>query len=537
MAATTVTQAAAVTHSPDLAPHPGSPEMPRWNVGELPEAPVFHWKSVWHFIGPGLLMGGAAIGGGEWLLGPKVTALYGGSLLWLATLSIVGQVIYNIEISRYALYSGEPIFTGKCRTLPHPMFWVAVYLVLDFGTIFPYLAASAATPLVTIYLGAIPDPGNPVHAAMLRWLGVGIFLLCLVPLIFGGKVYDSLKAIMVFKIGMVMGFLLLLAVMYSNADTWKEIFSGFFKFGTVPTDSSGGLANIFVAWMNNEPLPKVDLSMAAFLSGLIAISGQGGLSNTPISNYTRDQGWGMGAHVGAIPSLVGGHNIQLSHVGSVFIPDEKSLPRWKRWYQHVVRDQLFVWAPACFFGLALPSMLSVAFLPRGTKPPNDWAISVMTADGVRDRAGGQLGQIFWYVTLFCGFIVLAPSMATTIDGYIRRWVDVFWTASKRLHSLDPGKIKHVYFGVLSSYAIFAAVMLAFVPSPGMLIKIATNIYNFALGFSCWHVVVINSTLLPKPLRPHWAIRGMLILTGIFFWCVGMVAAYNILVNDLKWISQ
>src|SRR6185436_18904122 len=96
-------------------------------------------------LGPGLLMGGSAIGGGEWLVGPKLTALYGGSLLWLATISILGQMIYNIEISRYALYSGEPIFTAKCRTLPHPMFWVVVYLFLDFGTFFPYLAANAAT--------------------------------------------------------------------------------------------------------------------------------------------------------------------------------------------------------------------------------------------------------------------------------------------------------------------------------------------------------------------------------------------------------
>ena len=80
------------------------------------------------------------IGGGEWLMGPAVTAKYGGTLMWLATLSIVGQVFYNIEVSRYALYTGEPIFTGKFRTLPGPRFWVCAYLILDFGAVFPYLA-------------------------------------------------------------------------------------------------------------------------------------------------------------------------------------------------------------------------------------------------------------------------------------------------------------------------------------------------------------------------------------------------------------
>lgn len=523
----------AAPSAPARAPHPGSQAMPQWNVAELPDAPVFQAKNLWHFLGPGLLMGGAAIGGGEWLLGPKVTAIYGGGLLWLATLSILGQVLYNIEISRYTLYTGEPIFTGKCRTLPGPMLWVAVYLALDFGTVFPYLAASAATPLVTMYLGKIPDPVE--HGWMLRGLSLVIFLLSLLPMIFGGKVYNSLKAVMTFKIVFVMGFLLVLAFFYSHASTWIEIFSGFFKFGQMPIDKEGNLDNLFLSLWEGRGIPAIDLSMAAFLSGMIAISGQGGLSNTPISNYTRDQGWGMGSHVGAIPSLVGGQNIQLSHVGTVFVPDNVSLPRWKHWYQHVVRDQAFVWAPACFFGLALPSMLSVEFLKRGSVPGSDWAISVMTADGVRDRAQGEIGQFLWYMTLFCGFVVLAPSMASTVDGFVRRWVDVFWTASKRLHSLEPAKIKNVYFAVLSCYALFAIIMLAFVPSPATLIKIATSIYNFALGFSCWHVVVLNSVLLPKPLRPNWAVRIGLTIVGIFFWCVATVAAYK-LMQDLGVIA-
>src|SRR5436190_22011315 len=75
------------------APWPGSHQMPQWTVNELPEAPVFTWRNILGMLGPGLVMGAAAIGGGEWTLGPKVTAQYGGSILWLATLSILFQVI------------------------------------------------------------------------------------------------------------------------------------------------------------------------------------------------------------------------------------------------------------------------------------------------------------------------------------------------------------------------------------------------------------------------------------------------------------
>src|SRR5439155_26929217 len=81
------------------APHPGSHAMPRWDTGELIDAPVFTWRNILAMIGPGLVMGASAIGGGEWLAGPAVTAKYGGALLWVAAVSIVFQVIYNIEIS------------------------------------------------------------------------------------------------------------------------------------------------------------------------------------------------------------------------------------------------------------------------------------------------------------------------------------------------------------------------------------------------------------------------------------------------------
>ncbi|GIW80030.1 MAG: hypothetical protein KatS3mg105_1837 [Gemmatales bacterium] len=565
------------------APHPGSPKMPRWTTGELIDAPRFTWRNWWGMLGPGLLMGGAAIGGGEWLMGPVVTARYGGALFWLATLSILSQVVYNLEICRYTLYCGEPIFNGKFRTLPGPQFWLLVYLLLDFGSVFPYLAASAATPLAAVFLGRIPDPVEDY--TLLNVLSFAIFGVSLLPLIFGGKIYNALKAIMTFKIFVVFSFLLVLAIFYSTPSTWEEILTGFVKFGNIPVeqpedrngngildddeydwdgdgradvveeiykpsiDSDGdgkpdkyqrdeagnpilfndvdgdgirdgdSVDNIFVALFEGRALPPINFSLIGVLCALVAISGQGGLSNTPISNYTRDQGWGMGHHVGAIPSIVGGHELKLAHVGCVFQITAESLRRWKRWYWHVMRDQLFVWMPACFIGLALPSMLSVQFLRRGTVVEDLWVAAGMTADGVRDAvskvSGAYMGDFFWFMTLFCGFLVLGPSMAVTADGVIRRWVDVFWTASARLRDVDPGEIRKFYFGVLCAYAVFGFIALGFIKK-GLLVLISTNIYNYALGFSCWHTLVVNMVLLPREIRPGWFVRITLFLAGAFF---------------------
>jgi hypothetical protein len=316
---------------------------------------------------------------------------------------------------------------------------------------------------------------------------------------------------------------------FSTWDTWADILTGFVRFGSIPTEGDQ-LQNVFVALWRGESLPVPDLKTIGLLASLVAIAGQGGLSNTPLSNYTRDQGWGMGHHVGAIPSVFGGRNISLSHVGMVFEPTAETLPRWRRWYRHLMRDQLCVWMPACFVGLALPSMLSIQFLPRGTQA-DKWAAAGMTADGVRNHVGADWGnswgQTAWYLTLFCGFLVLAPTMASTIDGIVRRWVDVFWTSSARLRQWKPQQIGRLYSFVLVGYSAFGLTMLA-LGEPLQLLVIASNILNFALGFSCLHTLYVNVTLLPRPLRPCWAVRIALVLTGIFFLTVASIQAYETL---------
>jgi hypothetical protein len=521
------------------APHPGARAMPRWDLGELIEAPKFRWRNWTMLLGPGLVSGAAAIGGGEWLTGPLVTAKYGGALLWLATLSILAQTLYNIEISRYTLYSGEPIFTGKFRVPPGPMLWVFFYLIFDFGSVLPYLASNAATPLFAMIYHRLPELKEPLGATAeqvamvasdqltVRMLACAVFLGTLLPLIFGGKVYNSLKAVMSFKLIVVVGFLLFLAIGYSTADTWAEIFGGFFKFGSVPITTPEGprTENVFVSLAQGRGFPAIDMSMIGIIAAMAAICGNGGLTNTPISSYTRDQGWGMGHHVGAIPSIVGGHQVELSHVGMVFKVTADSLRKWKDWVRHVQREQLAVWMPACFLGIALPSMLSVQFLPKGSAPESTWLAATMTAGGVEEAVGPTLGPTFWYLTLFCGFLVLSTSMATGSDGFLRRWVDVFWTASPRLREWDPRHIGRLYFGVLCVYATFGLTALL-LTTGGNLTVYATMLYNYVLGFSCWHVLAVNTLLLPRELRPSVPRRIGLVLAGVFFVAIAVLTTID-----------
>ncbi|MEJ7608346.1 MAG: Nramp family divalent metal transporter, partial [Bryobacteraceae bacterium] len=227
--------------------------------------------------------------------------------------------------------------------------------------------------------------------------------------------YTALERLLVGKLFLVLGYLGFISLFWVSWATWREIWSGFLRFGALPPG-------------------EIDWSL---LAGFAAIAGAGGLSNTTLSGYVRDKGWGMGATVGAIPSAVGGRTIALSHTGSVFDetkPD--NLRRWRGWLAHVRRDQLLLWAPGCVLGMALPAMMSYEFI-RGAHLVSDHAASALTAQAIAD----QHGRVFWYLTLLCGFMIMAPTQVSQLDGIARRWTDVIWIGSRRFRNLEGNEVK------------------------------------------------------------------------------------------------
>jgi hypothetical protein len=495
--------------------------MPAWERGVLPDAPAWGWRNWASMIGPGLLCAGAAIGGGEWLMGPVNTGRYGGGVLWVCTLSILAQVIYNIEICRYTLYTGEPIMNGKFRTFLGPFFWLGIYLFLDLGSLMPYQMASTATPVYAVVRGELPNP--VADRATLLGIMCTLYVLTAVPLVCSGKIYTFIKGLMTVKVVVVFGTLVFLALMYSSAETWVDILTGYVRFGTVPVQS-GGTENIFVSLFSGRGFPTMDPGAFAALAAFAAIAGIGGIKNTMISSYTRDQGWGMSGQVGAIPSIFGGRNLQLSHVGKVFDVTGESLPRWRRWVRHVVRDQAAIWGVGALVGVGLPAMLSVQFLPRGSAG-DGWAMATLTAQGIEKAVGGDLGRFYWYLLMICGILVLLPNTVTDADSTVRRWVDLGWTASKRLQKWDPRRINLFYFWVLVGYVAAGVFILCFIPRPKGLVEIYGVIANFALGYSCFHVLAVNLVLLPRPLRPGWFNRTALSLAGVYFLALAQITLY------------
>ncbi len=649
--------------APGSSPEPdqaiAAGKLPPWTVGELPPSPPRGWRRWTSVIGPGVLLVGVSIGAGEWLLGPGVTAQYGATLLWLATLSILGQVFCNLEMIRYTLYCGEPIYVGFFRTWPGPKLWTWVYALLDVAHIWPFMASNAAVVLAAAFLGHLPSEDASTtflgltlsEVELVRWLGYVMFLVAFVPLLFGGTVYQMLLRIMTIKVIIVLAYLIFFAIFSVSGHNQRQVLAGFVRVGMVPlraetivagrhftlterqgpdsyqilkgtlTDEKATVAEFtssadgktyrsekavpaqlqpqlaallerakelakpgtfFVedgrgsatltltgsiredgSWQVEgitlkdangqrsyqrlddvpEPhgkrarelidkqgveevsligyyrehgrLPKLNWVM---LAAFAAIAGTGGLANTLYSSFARDKGWGMGAHVGAIPSLIGGRTITLSHVGQAFRPGEASKPRWRGWMRYIVEDQVVVWALCNFLGMALPCMLSLEFLRHA--PVSDTAVAAQTAEGMALR----YGWLLWLLTLLVAFLILFPNQIVSADIIARRWTDIIWSCSRRAQTMSGHQVKYVYYGILSLYGVWGLVALTYF-KPLQIATISGVLMNVALGFSALHTLYVNRTLLPPEVRPNWFMQAGTAFCGLFFLLISAIVFF------------
>jgi hypothetical protein len=277
----------------------------------------------------------------------------------------------------------------------------------------------------------------------------------------------------------------------------------------------------------------------ASLAAFAAIAGNGGLTNSSFSNYVRDKGWGMGSLVGAIPSMFGGKTITLSHTGKIFPVSESSLREWNGWMRLLNRDQWMIWGVGCILGMAIPSLVSLEFV-RG-QPVKGNAVAAATAQGIMHKTAERgmspaVSNTFFFLTLFSGFLVLAPSQISTIDGIIRRWTDVLWCGSARLKRLEGHKVKYVYYSLNAAYAVFGLVVLVLLGDKQMLIvKASTWLMNFGLGLSALHTLVVLMVFLPRELRPGWLMRLSLVACAIFFIGISLMGFGQVL-RDFGWVS-
>jgi len=463
-----------------------------WERADLPEPPApkgLGWLGV---VGPGIIVLGLSIGSGEFLLGPAVFVRHGLSLLWATTVAVLLQTVFHLEVMRYTLATGEPVFTGFMRTRPSSTAWAWFYAGLYFMQVgWPAWAGTAAASIFFLFARRVAGPAD---AAAIYYIGVGTFLACVAVLSVGRRIERTLELLNWVLIVCILGSFLVLAVLFVPAATWIAAAAGLAGF-----DTEGGTFQFF---------PEgVDFFL---LGALVAYSGCGGVGNLTLSNWARDKGYGMGKRAGYIPAAVGGHKVHLAHSGFIFAPGADAMRRWRGWWRIIRVDQWGVFCTGSILGMVLPGLLYVALLPRGTDIQG-LGIGAALAQAVDARSGALLGGGI----AFLGAWILFKTQLDILEGMTRAITDILWTGSRQVRAWRGGDVRAVYYSVLAAVVLWGifAMRLA---QPIVLLKLGANVAAVVMVIASMHLLYVNTRLLPPHVRPPLWRRVALIAMALFY---------------------
>ena len=466
--------------------------LPAWVPADLPEAPRPKGLGWLAAVGPGVIVLGVSIGSGEFLLGPAVFVKYGLTLLWVTTISVFLQTIFNTELMRYTLATGEPVFTGCMRCRPTSTFWAWVYAILYFLQAgWPAWAANAAGAIFFLWARRLAGPAD---AAVVYQIGVATFFVCVLVLLVGRRIERTLELLNWVLVTAILVSFLVLALMFAPATTWIAAGAGLAGFDV--GSGTFGFLPAGVDWV--------------LLAALVAYSGCGGITNMALSNWARDRGYGMGERVGYIPAAVGGKKVNLAHTGFMFAPTAENLQRYRGWWRIVRADQWGVFFMGGIMGMVLPAILYVAFLPAG---------SDIRGLGIAAALASSMGQVAGALVAgaiaFLGAWVLLKTQLDQMEGMVRSLTDIVWTGSSRVRSWRGGDVRLVYYTVLAAVVVWGIIALR-LAQPIVLLQIGANVAGVVFIITSLHLLYINTRLLPPALRPPMWRRATLVFMALFY---------------------
>jgi hypothetical protein len=454
-------------------------------IRKLPEAPP-----TIHILGPTVFLVALGVGMGESYMWPRLVLLFGPEIRWLFLIGVTLQAVVLLEMSRYAMATGESIFTGAARVFKPIMWFFFTIAILIY--IWPgHLSAGA--------LAFESATGVPWQvAAIVGMLLVGtVFTLAKV-------IYNLLESVLSILIGLlVVG----TSVIASLVGTWADLSStitGMFAFGYLPAEA------LSPAWF-------------PVIVGSIAFAGPSGMQQMWYTLHLREKGAGMGAHIPQVRGLAhaGDEEIMPSRGFMFDTDDPEEMAKWRGWRRWVTFDALLL-----FWGITMLVTISFTVLAQASARQSPNVVNLLR-EGDREAALNAMSDSFASVGIpalggvFLGFIALIGLNATLglFDSFSRGQSDIayhFIPGAKRF------RVSHLYAGFLWGVIIFGICILLWGPAdgPAAILDILAFLSTFAMGAYCIVLLLVNNRLLPKPIRPKlWS--NLAIGFGAFFY-LGML---------------
>lgn len=466
-------------------------ELPRLPSGNLPQVEIRDMPEplpLRKVLGPSIILTGAAISSGEYVLWPYISSQVGLIFAWAAVIGVLTQYFINMEVERcYTLATGETAVTGFSR-LWKP--WGVLFVLMALApNVWPGWATGAATMLTFLFGG-----GSVPLISVLGLLIIGV-TLTLSPV-----VYQSVEKIEFAKVGLVLLFLLMAITFAIEASAWSDLASATADVGRMP--GAAGAVGV------------------AALLGAVAFAGAGGTGNLVQSNWIRDKGFGMGAHVPRIVSPVTGEEQAAPSTGYLFPQDEENLRRWRGWWRVANREQFWGFFVISVAGIIIFSLISYSTV-YGQDVGESFDFIRAEGEALKEGVGSWFGTLFWLI----GAVSLWGANLGILDYVSRLCADSlkvnylressFWSESK------------LYFAFVWGMIAFGSSIILLGFDQPLTLLVLSSVLSAAVMFVYSILLIrLNRGALPEAIKMRGVRLAALVWAVLFFGIASAVVIFS-----------
>jgi hypothetical protein len=417
---------------------------------------------IFHGFGPAFLAIALAIGSGEFILWPYLSAHHGFGILWGAMLGISIQLIIIVAVERHTAFLGEDALSSFTRVFKKAFWWIVFSTLIGFG--WPGFSAMSAQLL---------SDGLSLSISQ-NYLSFIILILASGILLIGKNSYK--KIIFLQKINMTVLLLLtfFLFIYYFDIHTFTNMIKGFVGAG------------------ENYIFVPAGLSMVTFM-GAIAYAGSGGNLLLMNSFYVEKENKGL---------------VAIREEKEFLVPDDskESIENTKLFTKASWKQNgLFFWGGGVLIILLL-SYISYAVLHNVHNLAEDFSFLVTEAHIFSKDIHPIIGAVF----IITGSLALFGVQLGIFDFMGR-------LAGNRPDIIDGSKKQNTFYkSAVAMMAVFGLVILALgISKPNTLIIIGSTINAFSMGVIAWLLYRVEKKILPKYIQSKF-FKASLFLSAVFY---------------------
>src|SRR5699024_11847586 len=402
---------------------------------------------------------------------PRLVLVFGADIRWMFLLGVTQHAIVLLEMSRYEMAIGESIFMGAPRVFK-PLMWLFFVTAIVIYIWPGHLSAGA-----NAFESLTGIPWQITAVACMLFVGTLFSML--------KNIYDTVEKIL----GLLIGLLVVgTATVAALVGTWGDLsdtITGMFAFGYLPDKALSD------AWF-------------PIIVGSMAFAGPSGMQQMWNTLQLRDSGAAMGAHIPRVTGLVhAGEAETMPSRGFMFdTEDPEEMSKWKGWRKWMTFDAILLfWGITMFVTIAF----TILALAAARENPN---VATVLEGGDQDAALQAMSDAFASAGspvlggMFFAFIALIGLNATLglFDSFSRGQADMSYYFVKGAKRFNMSQLYAYWLWGVIAFGIF---IILFGPADGptAILDVLAFLSTFAMGAYCVVLLLVNNTVLPKPIRP------------------------------------